>query len=426
MRQNRLALCVAIALIPGTASALSDDDVNRALQFSFSNPGARSLALGGAFTGLADDATAAYANPAGLTILRSKQFAIEGRNIGYDTDFASGGQAVISPFDRSGVGSASASNDVAQLSFLSFVYPTERATFSLFYHRIGDFETSYGADSIHLVDRNGNPTDELIPTRAHLSYEVQNFGGAVGFKVSETFSLGLTVAYSDFSIDSIDQRFDRATDTVPFNVQRQDGGDDDIVYSLGALWQLTPQWNLGLAYRSGGNFNYDGSNTIVASGDQLQFSPSFDVPNIFSAGLAFRPSDAWLFTLDVNFIEYSRLTDNIESAFNEPTAPRIEIDDGTEIRFGAEYAFLEMTTPLFLRGGVWRDPDHRLAFSGAAPTNCNVNVTDCLTATLYTQGDDEMHYSVGFGWSFEKFQLDFAADLSDVVDIYSASGVWRF
>jgi hypothetical protein len=35
-------------------------------QFSFSNPGARSMGLGGAFVALADDATAAFANPAGL------------------------------------------------------------------------------------------------------------------------------------------------------------------------------------------------------------------------------------------------------------------------------------------------------------------------------------------------------------------------
>ncbi len=39
------------------------------LQFSFSDPGARSMGLGGAFVALADDATAAFANPAGLVQL---------------------------------------------------------------------------------------------------------------------------------------------------------------------------------------------------------------------------------------------------------------------------------------------------------------------------------------------------------------------
>jgi hypothetical protein len=38
-------------------------------QFDFLNPGARSLALGSAFIAVADDATAAFTNPAGLTFL---------------------------------------------------------------------------------------------------------------------------------------------------------------------------------------------------------------------------------------------------------------------------------------------------------------------------------------------------------------------
>lgn len=45
--------------------------------FRFNNPGARANAMGGAFIGLADDATAAYANPAGLTILTKPEISIE-------------------------------------------------------------------------------------------------------------------------------------------------------------------------------------------------------------------------------------------------------------------------------------------------------------------------------------------------------------
>jgi len=38
-------------------------------ELSYSNPGARSLGFGGAFTAQADDATAAFANPSGLVRL---------------------------------------------------------------------------------------------------------------------------------------------------------------------------------------------------------------------------------------------------------------------------------------------------------------------------------------------------------------------
>ena len=52
-----------------TVLAQTNSEINAGIQFNFSNPGARSLGFGGAFIGLADDATAAYTNPAGLTNL---------------------------------------------------------------------------------------------------------------------------------------------------------------------------------------------------------------------------------------------------------------------------------------------------------------------------------------------------------------------
>ena len=67
------------------------------LQFSFSNPGARSLGIGGAFVALADDATAAYANPAGLTQLVRPEMSVEGRSWRYATTYVEGGRASGAP-----------------------------------------------------------------------------------------------------------------------------------------------------------------------------------------------------------------------------------------------------------------------------------------------------------------------------------------
>ena len=47
------------------------------LETSFSSPGARSLSLGGAFVAMADDATAAFANPSGLVQLARPEVSIE-------------------------------------------------------------------------------------------------------------------------------------------------------------------------------------------------------------------------------------------------------------------------------------------------------------------------------------------------------------
>ncbi len=67
-------------------------EVTGNLQFSFSNPGARSLAMGGAFAGLADDATAAYANPAGLIQLYRPEVSAEFRDWSFSTLFTERGR----------------------------------------------------------------------------------------------------------------------------------------------------------------------------------------------------------------------------------------------------------------------------------------------------------------------------------------------
>ena len=105
MKQRHLARVVALALLAGAgpASAITNVENNSSIPFSFSNPGARSLGMGGAFVGAADDATAAYTNPAGLTGLGlEQQVGVEFRRTSFDAPFANGGEAGLDPFDPSG------------------------------------------------------------------------------------------------------------------------------------------------------------------------------------------------------------------------------------------------------------------------------------------------------------------------------------
>ena len=84
---------LAIGLLATSTSAQTNDKINAGIQFNFSSPGARSLAFGGAFVGLADDATAAFTNPAGLTNLSLPEVALEVRSWDYTTTFVDRGNA---------------------------------------------------------------------------------------------------------------------------------------------------------------------------------------------------------------------------------------------------------------------------------------------------------------------------------------------
>ena len=66
--------------------ALTNEEVFSQFQFNFITPGARATGLGGAFIGLADDATAVESNPAGLTQLYDSEVSLEFKHIAYVTE----------------------------------------------------------------------------------------------------------------------------------------------------------------------------------------------------------------------------------------------------------------------------------------------------------------------------------------------------
>ena len=91
---GRLAALLAIGqvLCLSHAVAQSNEELNGTVRFNFPHAGRAELAMGRAFTGLADDATAAYANPAGLLWLSRPEVSIEGRRSEFTTEYFSGGR----------------------------------------------------------------------------------------------------------------------------------------------------------------------------------------------------------------------------------------------------------------------------------------------------------------------------------------------
>ena len=79
--RRRIGWFLAVAFACSPAVAVTDEEIFRDFRFNFINPGGRSLGLGGAFISIADDATAAQTNPAGLTNLFEPQVFSEIRLI---------------------------------------------------------------------------------------------------------------------------------------------------------------------------------------------------------------------------------------------------------------------------------------------------------------------------------------------------------
>jgi long-chain fatty acid transport protein len=487
MKQHHLARAVGIALLAltGAANAITTVEQNSSIPFNFSNPGARSLGMGGAFIGLADDATAAYTNPAGLTGLGlEQQVGIEFRRTDTDAQYATGGSAGVNPFDRSGIEFGSASEAKNNVSFLSWVLPRENWAFALYRHEMLNYENAYAAGSVGIG--NDFATNPYV---AAADLSVITYGASFAYDINDYLALGAGLSWHDFEINTVTGRFDPflgglGDEDAFISAQTQSGDDHDIGYNLGLIFRGSDNFNIGLSYRSAPEFEYNASNIAGPAFLAGLFTPGvftgelladqdvdFEAPDMFGVGFSWRPSDNLTINLDINKVNYSNLSDDIVSPFlNSPDNPltvvtqvpfvfegvtipagtpindivtgegervaaaAIEVDDTFEPHLGMEYAMTNFARPVFLRFGVWHEPRHTLRFdvdpeslSGTTPEQTEAaRLNGLLAATVFSTGEDEMHWAGGVGWAFESFQVDLAVDISERQDVFSLSGVWRF
>jgi len=442
-RQLTLAIGAALLGASGAALAITDTETNASIPFNLASPGARSMGMGGAFLGLADDATAAYTNPAGLTQLVTPEISVEGRHTAYSLPYVNGGSASVSPFNGSGLNISEADSSQNNLSFLSVVYPHDRWSFAFYRDEVVRFNTDFASVVTgEIVPGVGT----AFPIAAHADLKIVDYGVTAAWKASDAISLGLGLSYYDFNIDTNINRYGFSpaftSTNVALNSQSQFGSDNDVGINLGARFVLSEHWSAGLTYRRGPKFSYEATSAALANvtdnGDgtftPVATSPTiatdlkdvrFKVPDEYGAGVSWHPTDALVINFDADYIQYSQLTHGIQSLFGNGTATvaNLSIPNGTEVHLGGEYTFTQMAHPFSLRAGVWHDPRHSIEFKADPGTDIGA----VGLATLFSGGQgSQNHVAIGMGWAFTKFQIDAAADFSDVTDTYSISAVYHF
>ncbi len=482
-----LLLAASIVFHPPPGAAQTDADVNAGIQFNFTTPGARSLALGGAFVGRADDATAAFTNPAGLVNLTEPQVSTEIRSFTFKNTFTDRGHAFgfatgFGVDTIEGLRPGEAEDDVTSLAFFSFVYPrgvsplwgesgesekpTPRWALAVYRHELVSFEgrfRSRGAFFDYLDAPGEAITFRLQPVSAAMELDIVNLGLSAAVRLTQALAIGVGLSHYEFEIDSLQQAFsDLGLDPetgrslpdddgpgTPFgppdyspsfvlNVSQQRGSDRDFGLNLGFFWQLSDRVSAGGVYRQGPRFAFLATNRAgafveifgIPQGTILnQENARFQVPDVFGLGLAFQASRAIRITVDYNRVEYSALSDDMVSIFGITREPQqaafdaLTIDDGGEARIGFEYAFLDRNPTVYLRFGAWYDPDHKIRFA-AEP---GIDPDSRFQAVLFQGGDDAIHATAGIGLAFARdFKLDAAVDLADTFDTASLSVVYRF
>jgi len=405
-------------------------------EFSFSNPGARSLGLAGAFAGLADDATAAFANPAGLVQLLEPEFSIEGRTWSLDTEFVQGGRANGEPTGEgvdvfTGPKLGVSSSETSDVSFASFVYPAGPVSLAVYRHTWADFQLNSRVDSLFgLVDGELERSEDIL---ASTHVRVVNTGLAIGLKVSESFSLGLGAVYFDAVMDSFSAEHLQAEEDFfeanPFTPELLETSysymsqSDGWVGHAGFLVQPSPRWSLGGFYRQGPELELRVLEVAGPAADEsepgqieLDAVTPLRLPDVYGLGLALRtPAGGWTFSFEWAHVTYSSITDSLDTAVFDSN--QIVVEDGDELHAGIEYVFSRSDPIVGLRLGAWRDPDHRVSSGPEA---------DTFEAAIFRGGGPEDHVSAGLGLVFPRVQLDLGLDVSDRAETASISLVFRF
>ena len=142
------------------------------LQFNFSNPGARSLALAGALTGAGDDATGAWTNPGGLTNITRPEVGVEFRG-STSRRRSSAAAASTAPDEHAAWTHVSAlsignSNETTHsLSFVSAVVPNSRFAFAFYRTEVANFETTISTDGAFFDDPDDRHPVARLPVGRH-------------------------------------------------------------------------------------------------------------------------------------------------------------------------------------------------------------------------------------------------------------------
>lgn len=349
-----LALVVSL-LLPAPAGAQTNSEGFWKMRFNFNPPGARPTAMGGSFIGLADDATAAESNPAGLTVLLYPQLSLEGEGFRYGIldDPIAGSLPEEGAYDRS------RPSRVISPTFASFVLPVRNGTLSVFRHELVNYENA--------LDYGFLPPDGeyISTTTADVSVRVANTGVGLAQRIGSRASIGVAGGVASLALRDNGAGIRQAYGTAADYRYRSDGADGrghSVFLNLGGILRFGEAISIGAVYKHrgavGGLQGVYEDFVVEEEGAPVDtlltpYDFSFDVPDAYGIGIASRATERLTLTLDAQRILYSQLTRWLRESADYD---HFEYDarDGVDVRAGAEYVVFIGRSPLALRGGAAR------------------------------------------------------------------------
>ena len=357
------SLCVFMLIIAfGAPLSAQFESPAGALPIFQGPPGARALGIGGAFIGVADDATAAEANPAGLTILSRPEISLHVRS--HDIAYGDDDDSAIRP------------------SFASYAAPAGPLVWSIYYTSAIDFDTT---STIQFDPEPGFDIGDRFAFGGPV--RVQRFGVAAAFKPFPLLSIGGAVGATRAEVDT---GFNLIGPTVfdgdEFLVEvddRTEGSDTGLSYNLGLLINPGGRFSAGVVYKREPDLQADNlfqgracfAPCTLAELQQEEFieldafEVDVPVPDSYGVGIAFRPFPRGLIALDYSI--QSSETEIFDEDLEDFRNTDIEVNTW---RVGGEYLIGIRGGNVFIpiRVGYAREEDQDFEFSGNFGEEANI------------------------------------------------------
>lgn len=475
MRSAPFAAVLLLAAAP--ARAQFESSALAKVQVNVTNPGGKSLAMGGAFVALADDATAAFANPAGLVQLNSWQAGASVKGFRFSPNFdtrvfAAEAQGTGEAFVQVGSIPFQPTTSVTELDFASVVAPVIPEKLVLSLYRAVDLRYRYELEKpqrqfqVNLEPGDGAPFAIEEQGTVDIRNEVVGLAAATRIMAGEIpVDLGAGLTFSRLSYDfggpggaylSRIASFSPAFTDVSVTASSESTWRPGFSVGLRSTLLEVSRLSVGAVYRR--NASHDVSYAVTAP-----VSLSCGEPNdvgFLGCGTMKSPDDLAFgvsggvgdLTASVEYqrILYSQLNDGFVHLYRyfesndlgtTWAVPVGSSKDANVYRVGLEYALsLGGSDLLFLRAGYYHETAHgttlALKKDDLAPLGVPDDGSDKIFRTLpvdqvlrgvYDGGSAQDHFSAGLGASlFRTLSVDLAYDWSEEASSFSASVFVRF
>ena len=342
--------------------------------------GARAMGMGGAFIAVADDATAASWNPAGLTQLKKPEISFALSYFSRKDDITFGEHPEASG-PETGL-----SKDI---NYLSMAYPFElldrNMIVSLNYQLLYDFDRNIRTN---ITTGFSNLNEQKVKFRQR--GKLRTLSPAYAIEITPDFSLGFTFNIwtdnlfwsngweSNTIINASTYRKGLFNSRELSALTKEKDYDRFYGFSgfnmhIGFLWDINQFITIGGVVKTPftGEMQHERVSITKNRGPQLPLSwykiridedVDMEMPLSYGLGVAVRFSDRFTTSLDVFRTEWDRfkMEDGFGRRWNPTTGKRSyesSTDETHQVRLGAEYLFIFPRTVVPVRGGLFYDPE---------------------------------------------------------------------